>query len=129
VRHPPPRIHHNAYRTGAANAADSELWIIRTGGLGPDNDGVNQGSQTMEMRQRSRAVDVARAAGRSCHSAVERLTDLASNHKIIDFPDAQGPKKFFPRGRQWRSERAKQVRHMRPSLFAILPLPKWQYLI
>jgi hypothetical protein len=50
----------------------------------------------MKMFERSRAIDIVRAAGSGCHSAVEELADLASDHKIVDLPHTQRSKKLFP---------------------------------
>jgi hypothetical protein len=96
LREPPPRVHHDTYRIGAADAAYSQLRIVSTRSLDPNNDGINQGSQAMKMFERSRAIDIVRAAGSGCHSAVEGLADLASDHKIVDLPHTQRSKKLFP---------------------------------
>jgi hypothetical protein len=79
VWEPSPRIHHDAYRIGATNAAHGQSRIVSTCSLDPNDDGINQGSQPMKMFERGGAIDVMRAAGSGCHSAVERLADLASN--------------------------------------------------
>ena len=102
-----PRIHHDAYRIGATNAAHGQSRIVSTCSLDPNDDGINQGSQPMKMFERGGAIDVMRAAGSGCHSAVERLADLASNHEIVDLSLAQGSKNLFPPRWQRRNKRAK----------------------
>ena len=59
------------YRIRPANAAHSQLRIVSTCSLDPDNNGINQGSQAVKMLERSGAIDVMRAPRSSCHSAVE----------------------------------------------------------
>ena len=68
---PPPRVDHDTYRIGPANAAHSQLRIVSTCSLDPDNNGINQGSQAVKMLERSGAIDVMRAPRSSCHSTVE----------------------------------------------------------
>jgi hypothetical protein len=83
------------------------LRIVSTCSLDPNDDGINQRSQAMKMFERGGAIDVMRSAGCGCHSAVERLADLASNHEIVDLSLAQGSKNLFPPRWQRRNKRAK----------------------
>ncbi len=84
VGHPSARVHHDAYRVGAGNAAYGQLRIVSTSSLDPHDDGIDQSAQAMKMFERSGAIDVMRTAGSGRHSAVERLADLAGDHKIVD---------------------------------------------
>jgi hypothetical protein len=71
LREPSPRVHHDTYGIGTANAAYSQLRIVSTCGFDPDNNGINQGSQAVKMLERSGAIDVMGATRSSRHSAVE----------------------------------------------------------
>jgi hypothetical protein len=98
------------------------LRIVSACSLDPNDDSINQGSQPMKMLERVGAIDVMRAASSSCHSTVERLADLASNHQIVDLSHAQGSKNFFPPRWQRRNKRAKLAGYLVPRSFNIAEL-------
>jgi hypothetical protein len=71
VRESPPRVHYDTYGIGAADTAHSQLRIVSASSLDADKNSINEGSQAVKMFKRGRAVDVMRAPGSSCHSAIE----------------------------------------------------------
>jgi hypothetical protein len=60
-----------------------------------------------------------RPAGGRCHTAVERLPDLADNNEVIDFSGAQRAEYVFPRRGQRVGQGPEVAGHKWPGIVAI----------
>ena len=59
-------------------------------------DRIDQGPQPVEVGQAGRPIDVFRMPRFRCNAAVERLTDLADHHQLVDEAAPKRSKNFAP---------------------------------
>ena len=57
--------------------------IVRECRPDPDDHGIDQGAQPVQMRQPGRSVDVVRMSSRGGDAAIERLAELADDHHVV----------------------------------------------
>jgi len=95
-RQPPIGIDDDADRMRAADPAHGEQGIVRDGGPDPDDDGIHQRAEPVEMVEPFAAIDVVRMPRHRRGAAVERLADLPDHHEIVHQPGAQRPENALP---------------------------------
>ncbi len=95
-RQPPVRIDDDADGMRAADPAHRQQGIVRDGGPDPDDDGIDQRAEPVEMVEPFAAIDVVGMPGHRCGTAVERLADLPDHHEIVHQPGAQRPENALP---------------------------------
>src|SRR4051812_50192707 len=78
------------------DAPHVQLRIVRNGGADADDNGINQGTQPMQMYQPGRPVDEFRMARCGRDPAVKRLADLCYNQQIVDSPLPQRTEQVPP---------------------------------
>jgi len=94
--HAAARIDHDARRAGARDVTHRQLRIVRNRGTDPDHDRIDQGTQPVQVGKPGRAVDVVRMTGLGRNAAVERLSELADHHQIIDRARPERPEALLP---------------------------------
>jgi hypothetical protein len=104
---------------GALDVTNGQLRVIGARGFGADENSVDQRPQAVEMHKARRPIDVMRPAGGRCHTAVERLPDLADNNEVIDFSGAQRAEYVFPRRGQRVGQGPEVAGHKWPGIMAI----------
>src|SRR5262249_20451673 len=85
----------------AFDAADRKLRVIGERRADADHDRIHEGAQPVQVDEPFVAVDVVRVAACRGDAAVQRLSDLAHHHEIVDRAGAQRAEQVLP----WRLER------------------------
>jgi hypothetical protein len=96
VAEPAVRIDDDAGRLPPGDPAYGQLRIVGYRSTDADNDRIDQSSQPVEVRQSGRPVDVFRMPRFRRNTAIERLTDLADDHQLIDDAPAKRAENFTP---------------------------------
>ena len=84
----------------AADPPYRQEGIVGDRGSDPDDHGIDDRAQPVEMVEPVAAVDVVRMAGHGRGAAVERLPDLPDHHEVIDETRAQRPENALPARRR-----------------------------
>ena len=92
------RIDDDARGIGADDVTNRQSRVIRDRAADPDDDGIDEGAQPVQVRETGGAVDVAGTAGRRGDAPVERLADLTNDDEWIGRSAAQRPEHLLP----WR---------------------------
>jgi hypothetical protein len=90
------RVDDDAGRLPPGDAAYGQLRIIGYRSTDADNDPIDQSPQPVEVRQSGRPVDVFRVPRFRRNTAIERLTELADDHQLIDCAPAKRAENFIP---------------------------------
>jgi len=113
-RQPAARIEHDARGIGAGDAPNGQLRVVGERAADADDDRIDQGAKAVQMREARRSIDIAGMPARRGDPPVERLADLADDHKIVNRAGAQRSKYVFPRRLQVIHQSAKHARNRRP---------------
>src|SRR5262249_39349095 len=90
------RVDDHAGRVLAGNPPHGQLWIVGYRSTDADNNRVDQCPQSVEAGQSGRPVDVFGMPRFRRKTAIERLTDLADHHQLVDDTPAKRVEKFTP---------------------------------
>ena len=96
----PRGIEHDARRARPCAAPDGEQRIVGDRRADADQHRIDQRAQPVQVRQAGRTVDVFGMSGDRRDPPVDRLTDLADHHEVVDRAPAQRPEPRLPRLRQ-----------------------------
>jgi hypothetical protein len=83
----------------AGHASDGQLRIVGERGPDPDDYGVNQRAQAVEVSKTIGAIDVMRMPRERGHAAIQRLADLADDRATILAQCLQRAEHVLPGGR------------------------------
>jgi hypothetical protein len=92
VRQRASAVNDNAHGRGTVRQAHGKAGVIGDDRADAYDNGIYPGAQTVQMLQRTLAVDVEGFSGRGRHTPVKRLADLADNAGAGErFDGAEGP--------------------------------------
>ena len=100
VAEPAIRVDDDAGRLPPGDPAYGQLRVVGYRSTDADNDRVHQSPQPVKVGQAGRPVDVFRMPGFRRNTAIERLTDLADHHQLIDEAPPKRTENFAPGVRQ-----------------------------
>jgi hypothetical protein len=92
------------------------LRIVGERGPDADDNGVNDGAKTMQMRKPGRAVDVMGMTAARGDAAIERLADLTHNNQPVRSRASERPENLLPHRRQRRDGITDQRGHVFPRI-------------
>ena len=84
VAEPAVRIDDDAGRLLPGDPAYGQLRIVGYRSTDADNDRIDQSPQPVEVRNSGRPIDVFRMPRFRRNAAIQRLTNLADNHQLIN---------------------------------------------
>ena len=109
-------IDNHACRLRPGDLPHRQLRVVGDRSPDPHDDGVHQGPKPVQMDEARRTVDVFRMTRLGGDSAVERLTYLPDNHKIVDGALPQRTENICPALRKWLLPSTKYIRKVFPSV-------------
>ena len=119
-RKTPPRVDYDPRRAWSAHAANRQLRIVGLGRAHTDNDGVDEGAKTMQMREARRSIDEFQPPRCRRNTAIERLADLTHHDEVIDASAAERPEQFLPGLRKAPRRVTKSLWHAPPRVERII---------
>ena len=99
-RQPAVGIDDDADGMRPADPPHREQGIVGDRRSDPDDHGIDDGAQPVEMVEPVAAVDVVRMPGHGRGAAVERLADLPDHHEVVHQTRAQRPENALPARRR-----------------------------
>lgn len=106
------RIDDDARGIGADDVTNRESRVIRDRAADPDDDGIYEGAQPVQVRETGGSIDIAGTAGRGGDAPVERLANLTNDDEPIRRSAAQRPEYLLP----WRRKVGQIPEHPRNRL-------------
>jgi hypothetical protein len=113
-RHPAVGIHDDPCGVRARNASHRQLRVVGDGRADPDDDGVDQRAQAMQVGETGLAIDVVRVSGGGRHPRIDRLAALPDENEVVDRPPLQRTEDILPRLREGTKAAAERCGNQGP---------------